>query len=75
MKLYKLFSPLFLFTLSVNTFVFPADILTNGSTIAMTGCKKHMVHDGDTCFSITRANNITYAQILAWNNNIKLACA
>lgn len=74
MDFYKLFFPLLLFALQAHAFVFPTGIPTNESTIARIGCKKHMVHDGDTCFSITRANNITYAQILAWNSDLKPAC-
>ncbi|KAL9474230.1 hypothetical protein ACSS6W_008610 [Trichoderma asperelloides] len=74
MNLYKLFFPLFLSTLQVHAIVSATGILTNASTIATIGCKKYMVHDGETCFSITRANNITYAQMLAWNSDLKPTC-
>jgi LysM repeat protein len=73
MDLYRLFFSLFLLALRAHAFALPAPVVTNGSTAAIE-CKKHTVHNGDTCLGITRANNITYAQILAWNNNLRPAC-
>ncbi|KAL2759724.1 carbohydrate-binding module family 50 protein [Sodiomyces alcalophilus JCM 7366] len=38
-------------------------------------CEVYIVEAGDTCMSIARNANATYAQIVAWNDDIDLACS
>ncbi|KAK6215152.1 hypothetical protein QIS74_08171 [Colletotrichum tabaci] len=39
------------------------------------GCEAYSVQIGDTCASIARSVNATYAQIISWNSEIDLACS
>ncbi|GJD02510.1 hypothetical protein ColKHC_11335 [Colletotrichum higginsianum] len=39
------------------------------------GCEAYSVQVGDTCASIARSVNATYAQIISWNSEIDLACS
>lgn len=38
-------------------------------------CEPYVVQAGDTCLSIARSANATYAQIISWNDEIDLACS
>ncbi|KAL3479631.1 hypothetical protein BJX99DRAFT_244778 [Aspergillus californicus] len=42
---------------------------------ASADCAVHTVQAGDTCVSIGRATNATYAQLLAWNSEINIQCS
>ncbi|KAL4733764.1 hypothetical protein BDV11DRAFT_175388 [Aspergillus similis] len=42
---------------------------------AAADCAVYTVQAGDTCVSIGRANNATYAQLLAWNSEIDVQCS
>lgn len=38
-------------------------------------CAVYTVQAGDTCVSIGRSTNATYAQLLAWNSEINIQCS
>ncbi|KAF4336893.1 hypothetical protein FBEOM_9240 [Fusarium beomiforme] len=38
-------------------------------------CELYSVQEGDSCFSITKKTNATFAQIIAWNTKIDKQCA
>ncbi|KAJ4269753.1 hypothetical protein NW762_001421 [Fusarium torreyae] len=38
-------------------------------------CELYPVKSGDSCYTITRKTNATYAQIIAWNSQIDKQCA
>lgn len=39
------------------------------------GCETYVVQTGDTCRSIARASNSTYAQIVSWNYGVASLCS
>ncbi|POS72694.1 hypothetical protein DHEL01_v208910 [Diaporthe helianthi] len=39
------------------------------------GCETYVVQTGDTCKSIARASNSTYAQIVSWNYGVTSLCS
>lgn len=41
---------------------------------ASTGCKEYAVQVDDTCLSIGKASNATYAQLLSWNPGLNVTC-
>ncbi|KAF5561912.1 hypothetical protein FNAPI_3459 [Fusarium napiforme] len=52
-------------------------LLLGGLATAATGhfCEVYTVKDGDSCFSITKETNVTYAQIISWNSQVDKQCA
>ncbi|KAM0239436.1 hypothetical protein ACHAP5_008358 [Fusarium lateritium] len=52
-------------------------LLLGGLVTAAKGhfCEVYTVKDGDSCFSITKETNVTYAQIISWNSQIDKQCA
>lgn len=38
-------------------------------------CKQYTVKANDTCFSIMRTTNATYAQLISWNDAIDGQCS
>lgn len=48
---------------------------SNGTLCIAHQCTTYTVQQNDTCTAIASANNITYAQILAWNPNFDLLCS
>jgi hypothetical protein len=41
---------------------------------AVTNCKQYTVQADDTCLSIGKASNATYAQLLSWNPALNVTC-
>jgi hypothetical protein len=38
-------------------------------------CTSYTLQDGDTCTSVGREHNATYAQLLSWNSDIDSMCS
>ena len=56
--------------------LFPSMVVAKAWTAAVDpgDCKKYSVQLGDSCWSIMRSTNATFAQILSWNSDIDRQC-
>ncbi|KAI0398850.1 hypothetical protein F4802DRAFT_613319 [Xylaria palmicola] len=52
-----------------------ADFPTNGTLCLGHSCPTITLEANSTCNGLAKANNMTYAQLLAWNPSIDLACS